>query len=158
MRRTAMLVLAAAFIFAALVLPNHPGTMQWSALKRWPLELPVLLLGAMAVGRRLGITYALALLLLTAVVIKIADYAMFSALNRTFNPVLDTFLIGAGFSLLRDSVGNGLAIMGVIGAVVLLVLVFFLLERSLRVWASVSPTRPWRATAAVLALFGAGWA
>jgi len=158
MKRIAMLALAATVIFAVLVLPNHPGTMRWSALNRWPLELPVLLLGMVAVGRRLGITYAVALLLLTALVIKLADYAMFSAFNRTFNPILDTFLIGAGFSLLRDSIGGVLAVLGVIGATGLLVLIFLALERSLRVWANILPRRSLRVTAAALALLGAGWA
>ncbi|MEO0745410.1 MAG: sulfatase-like protein, partial [Pseudomonadota bacterium] len=83
MTRVAGLALAAAVIFAVLVLPNHPGTMKWSALNRWPLELPVLLLAMVALGRRFGVTYAFAGLLLVAVVIKVADYAMFSAFNRT---------------------------------------------------------------------------
>ncbi|MFL4470592.1 sulfatase-like protein [Tateyamaria armeniaca] len=158
MRRVAMLILAAAVIFAVLVLPNHPGTMKWSALNRWPLELPVLLLGMVAVGRRFGITYAVALLLVVAVVIKVADYAMFSAFNRTFNPILDTFLIGAGLSLLRDSIGGVLTVPSVVGIAAALIALFIILERSLRTWAALGPSLPLRVTAAACALLGAGWA
>ena len=158
MTRVAGLALAAAVIFAVLVLPNHPGTMKWTALNRWPLELPVLLLAMVAMGRRFGVTYAFAGLLLVAVVIKVADYAMFSAFNRTFNPILDGFLIGAGLSLLRDSIGFALAALAVIGVSVLVVLLFFALERSLRAWAALAPAIPVRAAAAVAALGCAGWA
>lgn len=158
MRRLAGLILGAAVIFGVLVLPNHPGTMQWGALNRWPLELPVLLLLVLAVGRRLVLTHVLALVLLMAVVIKVADYGMFSAFNRTFNPVLDTFLIGAGVSLVRDSVGAILTAVG-LGVVGLTLLgLFVALERSLRQWASLTPPRPVRSAAGMLALLGAGWA
>ncbi|MEL6452366.1 MAG: sulfatase-like hydrolase/transferase [Pseudomonadota bacterium] len=158
MMRLAALALAAALIFAVLVLPNHPGTMRWGALNRWPLELPVLLLSAVAIGRRFGVTYVLALLLVVAVVIKVADYAMFSAFNRTFNPILDTFLIGAGLSLLRDSIGGVLTVLAVVATGLALALLFLALERSLRAWANLSPPGPVRACAAALAVVGAGWA
>lgn len=157
MRRVAALAMAAGLIFAVLVLPNHPDAMGWNTLKRWPLELPLLLLGMVAIGLRWGASYIFALLLLVAVVIKVADFAMFSAFNRTFNPVLDTFLIGAGLSLLRDSIGGVLTVLTIIGAAGLLVLIFLALERSLRVWATLAPTRPLRVSAAALALLGAGW-
>lgn len=158
MTRWAKLAFAAAVIFAVLVLPNHPGTMKWSALQRWPLELPVLLLGMAAVGRRWGITYLVAFLLLLTFVIKVADYGMFTAFNRPFNPVLDTFLIEAGLSLLHDSVGGMLTVLTVFGSASFLILFFVVLERSLRSWATLSPVMPLRATAAILAVFGAGWA
>ncbi|WP_415922569.1 sulfatase-like hydrolase/transferase [Tateyamaria sp. SN6-1] len=158
MKRVVGLALAAAVIFAVLVLPNHPGTMKWSALNRWPLELPVLLFAAIAFGRRFGLTYALALVLLLTVVIKVADYGMFSAFNRTFNPVLDTFLIEAGLSLLRDSIGGVLTVLAVVGIALLLGLLFVILERSLRAWANVQPALPVRLGAAILAFVGAGWA
>ncbi|WP_372574989.1 sulfatase-like hydrolase/transferase [Ruegeria jejuensis] len=158
MRRVATPAIAAAVIFAILVLPNHPDAMAWSALNRWPLELPVLLLGMLAIGRRWGASYIFAFLLLVAFVIKVADIAMLSAFNRTFNPILDTFLIGAGLSLLRDSIGGVLTVLAVISTAGLLILLFLALERSLRIWATYALTRPLRASAAVLALLGAGWA
>ena len=139
MTRAAGLALAAAVIFAVLVLPNHPGAM-------------------VAMGRRFGVTFAFAGLLLVAVVIKVADFAMFSAFNRTFNPILDGFLIGAGLSLLRDSIGFALAALTVVGVSVLVVLLFVALERSLRAGAALAPAGPVSAAAAVAALGCAGWA
>ena len=156
MRRALALAFAAAVIFAVLVLPNHPGTMKWSALNRWPLELPVLLLTMLAVGRRWGLTYAAAALLSVAVVIKLADYAMFSAFNRTFNPILDTFLIGAGLTLLEGSIGLTLTAVTVIGAVLGLAALFLMLERCLRVWADTP--NPVRVPTAIAALLCATWA
>ncbi|MEL6809277.1 MAG: sulfatase-like hydrolase/transferase [Pseudomonadota bacterium] len=158
MRHVLALTLGAVVIFGVLVLPNHPGTMKWSALNRWPLELPVLLLVMMAIGRRWGLSYILASVLVITTVIKLADFAMFSAFNRTFNPVLDTFLIGAGLSLLRDSIGGALTVLAVFGAVAALVLLFVLLERSLRAWTRIALGAPLRASAAVFAMLGAGWA
>ncbi|MEO0401859.1 MAG: sulfatase-like hydrolase/transferase [Pseudomonadota bacterium] len=158
MRRAVSLILAAAVVFAVLVLPNHPGTMKWSALNRWPLELPVLLLLMVAVGRRWGLSYLLALVLVIATIIKLADFAMFSAFNRTFNPILDTFLIGAGLSLLRDSIGSVLTALSVFGTGVAVVLLFFVLDRSLRAWASLGVPKALRSGAAVFAVLGAGWA
>lgn len=158
MRRPIALILAAAVVFAVLVLPNHPGTMKWSALNRWPLELPVLLFAMVAVGRRWGLTYQLAALLVIATIIKVADYAMFSAFNRTFNPILDTFLIGAGLSLLRDSIGTVLTVLSVLGTLGLVVVLFVALERGLRVWATLGVPGALRSGAAVFAVLGAGWA
>lgn len=158
MRRVVALAVSGAVVFAVLALPNHPGAVAWNTLNRWPLELPVLLLGMVAIGRRMGVTYICALLLLLAIVIKVADFGMFSAFNRTFNPILDTFLIGAGLSLLRESVGGVLTVLMIVGTAGLLVLLFLVLERSLRTWASIGPARSLRVTAAFLALLCAGWA
>ncbi len=158
MKRSLGLGLAAALLFLVLVLPNHPGTMKWTALNNWPLELPVLLLLMVAVGKRLWVSYLLALILVCAVVIKVADYTMFTAFNRTFNPVLDTFLIGAGASLIWDTFGGALTVLFGLGAVVFLILLTIALERSLRVWGTLSPPLPIRATAAAASMVCAGWA
>ncbi|MEJ6405126.1 sulfatase-like hydrolase/transferase [Yoonia sp. 2307UL14-13] len=158
MKRIASLSLAAALIFAVLVLPNHPGTMKWSALNRWPLELPVLLLLMVALGRHMFVSAALAAVLTVAVVIKGADYGMFTAFNRTFDPILDTFLIGAGFSLLQDSIGVPLAALAAIGTVLALGVLLVALYFSLRCWGRFQASRPIRAGAAVAATCCAGWA
>lgn len=157
MRRFLALAFSAAVIFAVLVMPNHPGAVAWNTLNRWPLELPVLLLGLVAIGRRMGVTYVCAFLLMLAVAIKAADFGMFSAFNRTFNPILDTFLIGAGLSLLRESVGGVFTVLTIIGTAGVLVLLFLVLERCLRTWANIGPVRSLRASATVLALLCAGW-
>ncbi len=158
MKRAALLALAALVIYAALALPNHPGMVRWSVLNEWPLELPVLLLAMVAIGRRFGITYGVAGIVLVAIVVKLADYAMFSAFDRPFNALLDTFLIGSGLTLLRDSIGIVPTIASVVGVVLALIAVLVVLERSLRVWANLRPTGSLRVGAAVVAMAGAAWA
>jgi len=64
MTRAFWLIVGAGLIYALLALPNHPGTMRWSALTRFPLEWPVLLFGMLALGLRRGVPALLALLLL----------------------------------------------------------------------------------------------
>ncbi len=158
MRRVLLPALAAALLFGVLVLPNHPGTMTLSALNRWPLELPVLLMLMVAVGRYRGVTWGVALILLVTVFIKLADYAMFSAYNRTFNPILDTFLIRSGLSLLRDSIGATMAGAAVILSVVLMGVLFIALQRSLGIWAHLNVSKAYRGTALVAAIGFGGWA
>ncbi len=157
MKRMGFLACGAAAIFAVLVLPNHPGAMTLGALNRWPLELPVLLLLMIAVGRRWGISHVLALVLIATVFVKLADYAMFSAFDRPFNPILDLFLVEAGLSLLGDSIGAPLTIAAVLLAVVLLVLLYLALQRSLAVWADVDASGTPKFLAIVAAIGCAGW-
>ena len=144
-------------VFAVLVLPNHPDRMDWQGFVRWPLELPIILLASIAIGRRLGMNALLATLLVVALAVKLADYAMFSAFDRTFNPILDTFLIGAGFSLLRDSIGTFQTVLALIAAVLFLGLIFVALRRGLNVWANVTGAPALRASAAIGAILFAGW-
>lgn len=158
MRQVIVLAVAGAAIFAVLVLPNHPGTMKWGALNRWPLELPVLLLGAAVIGRRPAVLHAVTILLVVCVFIKLADYVMFSAYNRTFNPVLDAFLIEAGLSLLRDSIGATAAGFVLVGAVLVLSAVYMAVYFSLLAWARLKLPVPARSLALIAALGAAGWA
>ncbi|WP_170754283.1 sulfatase-like hydrolase/transferase [Ruegeria lacuscaerulensis] len=158
MRLSFALVLGALLVFCALVLPNHPGTMNWSAVNRWPLELPVILLFMIAFGRIPGVASILAALLIAASLMKLADYATFTAYNRTFNPIVDTFLIEAGFGLLQDSVGRPLAIAMAVTGGALVAIYFVLLRFGLKAWGSLSPP-VWAKTAAVLGIMITGsWA
>lgn len=152
MRRALLLALAAALLFCVLVLPNHPGTMRLTALGRFPLELPVLLAGMIALGRKTGVPAILALILTLTVVLKLADYGMFVAYNRPFNPILDAFLIDAGFGLLRDSVGTAQAILSAALAIIGLILLYFALLHSLRLWSRVVARGRVRLAASVIAL------
>lgn len=135
MKRLVLLALAAAVIFAILVLPNHPGTMRWSALNRFPIELPIILLAMIVAGKRWGILTVVTAFLVAVTCLKLADFAMFTAYNRTFNPILDAFLIDAGIGLLSDSIGKPMTYLTVIGAIAAMILTFFVVLRSLRVWA-----------------------
>jgi len=158
MKKALLLTLAAAVLFALLVLPNHPGTMRWAALNNVPLELLVILLAMIAVGRQWGVPVIVALALVATTFMKLADYGMFIAYNRTFNPILDAFLIKSGIGLLRDSIGAPLTAIAVIGAMVGLILLLFAVLQSLRVWAGLAVPRVVRVVAAAGALVFGGWA
>lgn len=157
MRQALALTLGFGLLFLVLVLPNHPGTLKWTALNRFPLELPVLIFGCMALGRRWWLPVLLALVLLTTTFLKLADFGMFTAYNRTFNPILDAFLIDAGLGLLRTSIGTPLTILAAIAALLALMALFFALLTSFQAWSRVNLTRPLRLCAALVSLIFAGW-
>ena len=84
-----------------LILPNHPNALRWPALTVVPLELPVLLLGMLALGghaRPLAIVATVALTLMTA--LKLADLSAYAAFGRGLDPLADmrryTHLRGRG--------------------------------------------------------------
>ena len=156
MKKGLILTAATALIFAVLILPNHPGTMRLSALTRFPLELPVLIFGLIAFGRMWGLPAILAIIFVGTTFIKLADYGMFTAYNRTFNPVLDTFLIEAGIGLLSDSIGRPAAYFGVLCTALLIVFLFFGLLHAFRSWAGLNAPRAVRIGASVVAVFFAG--
>lgn len=112
--------LAALLLHLVLIQPNHPAAMTWGALFVFPLELPVILLALVALpdrGWSRIIRGVLVAALAVIAVLKAADYAMFTALGRGFNPVADLALIEAGARLLWGSIGPFLTILAVIGAV-----------------------------------------
>ena len=146
------LAATAALLFAVLVLPNHPGTMRLGALGKFPLELPVILLGFAALRPRRVLPFAVALVLVLTVAMKLADYAMFIAYNRPFDPILDAFLIRAGLSLLADSVGRPLAVAILGGAVMALSALLVTLLVGLRAWARLGLGLAARRVAGVAAL------
>ncbi|MEM6940890.1 MAG: sulfatase-like hydrolase/transferase [Pseudomonadota bacterium] len=158
MKKALLLALSAGVVFSALVLPNHPGTMRWTALNRWPLELPVILFLMVAIAWRNWITHLFALALTIAVAVKLADYAMFMAYNRVLNPIVDIYLIHPAFMLLSDTIGRGWAVVSFVCGAVGLVLLFTLFLVALRQWARLGLNWKARSLAALLALTGAGWA
>lgn len=158
MKKLISSALAAAFIFGILVLPNHPDTMQLSALTKFPIELPVILLAMIVAGRWWGVRAVFAVTLVLAAILKLADFAMFSAYNRTFNPIVDAFLIDAGIGLLGDSIGKPLTYLAVAVAIVVLVLTFFAVLRSLRVWAGIQLPTYGKLLAAIATIGFGGWA
>jgi hypothetical protein len=139
------LALATIVLFMILVQPNHPGAMTWGMLAVFPLELPVIILILIALGHgRIGpwLRAALVAALVLIAVLKAADFAMFTALARGFNPVADLSLIGAGLHLLTGSIGLVPSILATLAALGVVALVGWALWWATGVWASVSPPRP----------------
>jgi hypothetical protein len=131
-------ILAAALLHLVLIQPNHPGAMTWGALRLFPLELPVLLLGLPLIGDGRAarcMRGALVAVLVLIVLLKGADFAMFTAFGRAFNPVGDITLVGAGFNLLSGSVGAVGAALAYLAAVGVVVLLGWALWWAMGVWA-----------------------
>ncbi len=118
-------MLALHLVFA---LPDHLDPLGWRALLRLPVELPIaalMLLACPARGWRL-LRPAVAVALALIVLVKCAGIVTHAILDRPFHPLLDLHLVGAGFELLRSSVGpaGAMALAGAtaLGAVALAIL------------------------------------
>lgn len=161
-RRLAGLVLATAILHLVLIQPNHPGAMTWQALLLFPLELPVIVLGLMALPRQgwpqRAIRAVLVVALVVLAVLKAADTGMFMAFNRPFNPLVDIHLIDAGLRLLAGTLGEVQATLVGIGAAILPFLLAFLLWWATGRWVRVEPPPLARGAAMVLALLAGGLA
>lgn len=130
------LLCSAVLVDLLLILPNHPNALRWPALTVVPLELPVLLLGMLALGghaRPLALVATAALTLMTA--LKLADLSAYAAFGRGFDPLADMHLVPAAAHLLRGSAGLVGAL--AVGAALVLLLggAMVLLYRALRLWA-----------------------
>ncbi len=136
------LLVAALVLHLVLIQPNHPAAMTWRALLLVPLELPVILLGLVALQGRAAMVVrgALSGLLTLLVILKTADFAMFTALARGFNPVADVMLVEAGLRLLAGSIGVVPAALLALVALMAAVGTFWAIWWATGVWASV--TRP----------------
>ena len=130
---------AASILYLVLIQPNHPDAMTWGALLAFPLEWPAILLGLMAFGAgRTGqvLRGVLVAIMVLIAVLKAADFGMFSALSRGFNPVSDLALVEAGARLLTGAVGPVLAVLALVAAVAVICAVTALLWWSTGVWAA----------------------
>ncbi|MFK7793557.1 MAG: sulfatase-like hydrolase/transferase [Devosiaceae bacterium] len=159
MRAGLLLLLAALIFHLVLIQPNHPAAMTWAALFVLPLELPAVLLVLVVLGRgRLGMVMrALLVAVLTLIVVlKTADFVMFTALNRGFNPVADLPLVVSFFQLISGALGTLVAVLAVVGAVIVTMLVAALLWWAGSVWARVKINRFAGGLAAVGAVLFAG--
>jgi hypothetical protein len=154
--------LAGLVLYLVLVQPNHPAAMTWGALAAVPLEWPAVLLALLALGPGgAGAVFRIVLvgLLLLIAALKTADYAMFTALSRGFNPVSDLALVDAGVRLLSGAIGPLRTALTAIGALVLVVGLAAALWWATGVWARLAPGhRGMRGLAAFVALLSAGFA
>ncbi|MEE4110121.1 MAG: sulfatase-like hydrolase/transferase [Halieaceae bacterium] len=159
-RATVSLALAALLFYLVLAQPNHPAALTWEALIAFPLEWPALILALLTFGTgRAGTGFRIAVvgLLVLIAVLKVADFAMFTALARGFNPVADLALVGAGVRLLSGSIGPLLTLLTAFGALLLVAALTAVLWWASGVWARAAPRHNGlRGLAAGVALLTAG--
>lgn len=144
-RRYGALALSAVFLHLILIQPNHPAAMTWGALGSFALEWPLLLLALPVIGdRRAGrlVRAVLTLTLTLIVVLKAADFGMFTAFARGFNPVGDMPLIAAAFRLIWGSVGLLPALAAVLGVGAVVIAFAACLWWAMGVWARLPLPRP----------------
>lgn len=147
-------------LFAAMRLPDHPDNFAWPAFLRLPVEWPLLCLLGLLLPFRLArlLGYLLALLVVMALMLKLADIGAQIALERSFNPYLDIKMVMDGWNIVSGSVGQGVALIAVSVVLLLLAVLVVLLARSWRLMVSASGT--FRTSLLVgfglLAAFGAG--
>ena len=155
LRFVAGLGLAAVLVHLVLVLPNRPDGFSLRAVAILALELPVLLLGALALGRRA--TWPAAFVACTLVVLtalRLADVAALEIFGRHFDPVVDMNLVSASMRLVGGSFGIAAAVGLAAASVAALLLLGWLVYRALRRWARAGAalSRSARITAGSLAL------
>jgi phosphatidylglycerophosphate synthase len=135
---TGLTILAAIAVWALLVAPDRPDRFTPGGFVRIPLEGLVLVLLAVVLpprGRRiLAVIAGLALTLV--VVLKIANYEIFSLFARPFDPLNDISQLSAGTETLRIQLGRTEttlieigAIVGIVAGAVLLCLAMLRLTR-----------------------------
>jgi phosphatidylglycerophosphate synthase len=118
----ALTVAAVLFVWAALVVPDHPGLLEPTALVRLPLEGLIVVALALLLpdpARRVFV-WTLGPLLGLVVLVKVLDLGVYAAFDRPFDPIADWRYTGIGIETLRDSVGRRDAYI-VVAAVALLI-------------------------------------
>lgn len=153
-------MLALVILDLLLIQPNHPAAVAWDALLLFPLELPAILLALLALGAsRAGVALRLALVaaLTIIVVLKTADFVMFTSLNRGFNPLGDMPLVGYFYDLIVGNLGHAATIAAVVGAMLVIAGLAAALWWAMRVWSRLLLPRPLPALAAVAAVAAVGF-
>ncbi|HWK52995.1 MAG TPA: sulfatase [Hyphomicrobiales bacterium] len=98
--------LALAFVFVVMVLPHRADWINLQSFVFVPLELWLVGLLLLVPGKRgRGLAVALGLVLGAGLIIRLADLAAFQIFARSFNPVLDAYLLADGMNLLRGAIG-----------------------------------------------------
>ena len=153
-------MLAVVILDLLLIQPNHPAAVAWDALLLFPLELPAILLALLALGAsRAGVALRLALVaaLTIIVVLKTADFIMFTSLNRGFNPLGDMPLVGYFYDLIVGNLGHAATIAVIVGAMLVIAGLAAALWWAMRVWSRLLLPRPLPALAAVAAVAAVGF-
>jgi hypothetical protein len=147
--------LAASLIALVLMLPNHPAALRWDIVLTIPLEaaavLGLLALTPRATGTAVAVSVVIIAWLTTMTLLKLADFAAFTAFGRGFNVAVDLALIEAGARLMLGTLGGiktaGLAL----AAGALFVLLVLGLWRATGIWTGLAQGRGRIAAAAVTA-------
>jgi phosphatidylglycerophosphate synthase len=152
----ALTVVALLLVWVALVAPNQPSHLTFSAFVRIPLELLVVIGLAVllpAAPRRV-LVVIVGVVLSALVVVKVLDMGFFTAFDRPFKPVDDSSYVGIGIETLRDAVGSSQAdVVVAIAAVFLAALLAVPVLALLRVSRVAAGHRDWvLRAAAVLAV------
>lgn len=158
-RRIAIAAGAALFLHVLLIQPNHPLAMTWRAPLLFPLELPVILFAAIALGpTKAGVVFRFCLTLALCImfILKTADFTSFMALSRAFNPVTDLSLIEAFARLLSGSLGWSLTILAVLFALVAILVVAWGTWWAIGVWLHLPFGWKWRRASLPAALVAMG--
>lgn len=137
------LAIAALVLHLVLIQPNHPAAMTWQAPLLFALELPVILLLLTALRGRwvFGLRVVLTGILTLLAVLRSADFVMFTALARGFNPVADLVLVDAGLRLLSGAIGPLATAFAALGALLAVVCVGWAIWWATGIWAALAPPR-----------------
>ncbi len=127
-------VLFSVTAFLAFTLPDHPDALGYGAFARLPLEWPLIaLLALMLRGWLRRVVLLLSVVIVFLVLfLKLADIGVQSAFQRQFNPYLDIKMLGDGWNLISRTIGTPVAVAGLAGGIILIVLVAAVFLMSLR--------------------------
>jgi hypothetical protein len=94
------------FVFVIMVMPHRVDWINAQSFAFVPLELWLLGLLLLVPVRGPWLRRILGLLLGAGLIFRIADLATFQIFARSFNPVLDAYLLGNGMNLLNGAIGR----------------------------------------------------
>jgi phosphatidylglycerophosphate synthase len=123
LRATAASLLAVVVVWFVLVLPDRVAHLTPSAFARIPVEGLVLVALALVLGRRARrvVAVVFGVLLGLVLVLKVLDLGFSSVLDRTFDPLNDSYYLGPAIGVLGDSIGRPAAVAVALVAALLLV-------------------------------------
>ncbi|TDW66335.1 CDP-alcohol phosphatidyltransferase family protein [Kribbella pratensis] len=131
-RATVASAVAVLLLWAALVVPDHTGSLSPASFLRIPLEGLVFVLLVCVLPSRPARFLALigGLLVGVLLVLRLLDRGFYFAFDRAFHPVYDAAYVGSALGLLSDSIGRVGAIAVFIGVGLLCVGLLALLPLS----------------------------
>ncbi|WP_371404641.1 CDP-alcohol phosphatidyltransferase family protein [Kribbella sp. NBC_00662] len=124
--------LAVLLLWAALLVPDHTGSLSAAAFLRIPLEGLVFVVLVCVLPSRLARILAVigGVLVGVLLVLRLLDRGFYFAFDRAFHPVYDAAYVGSALGLLSDSIGRVGAIAVFIGVGVLCLALLALLPLS----------------------------